>query len=230
MQGQILVVEENKGIILGKDGKRYIFEIEEFKEKIYPIKGMKVDFEIENNKAKNIYLLEIPKPDILSVINLKSNTKIFGGIGSLFFVFSWIPHIGVILYLLGLIFLSIALNNLSKKCSSKGIIKNWIFSIFVAITSWILIYIIIINAIINSSDILLFLAYLVFITSAIIEGILYKKIFLSLYELTNETLFKTTANIFFWSGILSIILIGGILFFIGWILSTISFFSIKIKR
>ncbi len=229
MKGQILNIEENKGIILGEDGKRYEFDINEWKENISPIKGMKVDFEIENTKIKNIYLLEAPKPNIISAINLESNIKNFGGFGAICLLLSWIPYIGFALYILGLIFLSIAFKKIAET-GKKDLIKNWIFTILISIGGGILILLLIFSSITNSSDTLMFLVYIIFVISAIIEGILYKKIFLDMYEITKEPLFKTTANTFFWGGFLSIILIGGILFFIGWILAAIAFFSMKTTK
>jgi len=230
MKGQILAIDENKGIILGEDDKRYEFELNEWKEKIPPLKGAKVDFEIENKKAKNIYLLEIPKPDILTALQLESNIKIFGGVGALFIIFSWIPYIGLALYILGLIFLTIAFKKLSDKEPSKEIFKNWIISILISVIGGIIIFIMYLTAIGNTSNLLLILTYLFFVTIAVIIGILYKKIFIGIYELTNESLFKTAANIFFWSSILAFIFIGGFLFFIGWIVVAIAFFSLKTQE
>ncbi len=229
MKGQILNIEENKGIILGEDGNRYEFDINEWKEKITPIKGMKVDFEIEDNKAKNIYLLETPKPDLITALNMESNIKTFGGFGAICLLLSWIPYIGLALYILGLIFLTIAFKKLAEK-GKKEILKNWLITILISIGGGIIIALLAYSALANSSDILVFLVYLTFVIAAIIEGILYKKIFLDVYEITKEPLFKTTANTFFWGGILSFILIGGILFFIGWIIAAIAFFSIKTQK
>ena len=238
MKGQILAFEENRGIILGENDKRYEFSINEWKEKVPPIKGAKVDFEIEDNKAKNIYLLEIPKPDIISTLNLKQNIKLFGGFGAICILLSWIPYIGIALYIIGLIFLTIALKDLSDKNPNYKILKKWLISIalifFIAIS-----FIITIGSIVTLSNDLnqdniirsgLLIWYLIFVIMQIIIGILYKQIFSSVYEITKESLFKTAANTFFWGGILSFILIGGILFFIGWILVAIAFFSLNTNK
>ena len=235
MKGQILTFEENKGIILGEDEKRYEFDISEWKENIPPFKGAKVDFEVEDNKAKNIYLLEVPKPDIITNLNLKSNTKIFGGMGAVFILLSWLPYIGVALYIIGLIFLTIALKNISEKNPQSGILKKWLISIALIFLMAIS-FIVAVGSIaalsndINQDTVIssgLALWFIFFVILQIVIGILYKQIFMAVYEITKETLFKTAANTFFWGGILSIILIGGILFFIGWILVAIAFFSLK---
>ncbi len=237
MKGQILAITENKGIILGEDEKRYEFDLNEWKEKSPPFKGAKVDFEIDENRAKDIYLLEIPKQNLIN-INLNTNTKTLGGIGAIFILLSWVPYIGIGLYLIGLIFLSIALKDLSSKAPEKGILKKWLISIalifFIAVS-----FILAIGSIaafsndINQDTIIgsgLAIWFLIFIIIQIVVGILYKQIFMAVYEITGENLFKTAANTFFWGGILSVILIGNILFFIGWILVAIAFFSIKTKE
>ena len=230
MQGKILAIEENKGIILSDDGKRYEFDLDEWKEKVKPLKGMRVDFEIEGEKAKNIYLLEIPKPDLLSIIKMDSSTKFFGGFGALFIILSWLPYIGIALYLIGLIFLTVAFKKISDKDPSKEIFKNWLIVLIVGILIAILLSSIVIMGIMNQSDVLLFIGYLIFVGLGIFMGIYYKKIFMAVYELTGESLFKTAANTFFWGGILTIIFIGSILFFIGWIIVTIAFFSLKTQK
>ena len=237
MKGKILAIKENEGIILGEDEKRYPFDLNEWKEETPPFKGAEVDFETDEEKAKEIYLLEIPKKSIIN-FNLNPNTKTFGGMGAVFILLGWVPYIGIGLYLIGLIFLSVALKNLSALSPEKGILKKWLISIalifFIAVS-----FIIAIGSIaafsnnFNQDTIVgssLAIWFLLFIVIQIVVGILYKQIFSSIAEITGEALFKTAANTFFWGGILSVILIGSILFFIGWILVAIAFFSMKTKN
>ena len=230
MKGQILTFEENKGLILGENEKRYEFDLNDWKEKIPPKKGMKVDFEIEQNRAKNIYLLEET-----NTISLKTNTKILGGMGAIFILLSWVPYIGVGLYLIGLIFLTLAIKDLSTKAVDKGILKKWLISIaliFLIAISFIITLgsIAAISNDLNQDEIIgsgLAIWFIFFVVIQIVIGILFKQIFTAISEITGETLFKTAANTFFWGGILSFILIGGILFFIGWLIVAIAFFSLK---
>jgi len=237
MKGQILGFSNNEGVIVGEDGKRYHFGIEDWKESQYPLKNMKVDFEVEEDRAKNIYLLEMP-PQMPqqnnSTIKIDSNIKILGGLGTIFILLSWIPYIGWLLALTGLILLSIALKKISNQAPSKGIFKNWIISIVISVTAAIILFFTILGAMSTYSsseqNLLILLTYLIGVGTYIVVGILYKKIFMGVYELTNESLFKTSANLFFWGGILSIIVIGGFLFFIAWIIVAIAFFSLKTKE
>ena len=229
MKGQILTFKKDRGIILGEDEKRYEFDLSDWKEKVLPKKGMKVDFEIEEDKAKNIYLIEVTSS------YLKPNTKILGGVGAIFILLSWLPYVGIGLYLIGLIFITLAIKELSSKAPEKGILKKWLISIalifFIAIS-----FIITLGSIatisndLNQDEIIgsgLAIWFIFFVVSQIIIGILFKQIFTTISKITGETLFKTAANTFFWGGILSFILIGGVLFFIGWIIVAIAFFSLK---
>ncbi len=236
MKGRILAFEENGGIILGDDEKRYKFDLNEWKEKTPPLKGAEVDFETDENIAKNIYLLSVTD----NFISVESNTGTIGGLGTVFLLLGWIPYIGFILYIAGIIMISIALKRISDKAKTKEIFKKWIISIvlgFIAMFLFIAAFFILLsfsNYNTSNNDILfssvLIIGYLIFVTLQIILGILYKQIFYGVYEITNEKLFKTAADVFFWGGILSIIFIGGILFFIGWIIIAVAFFSIKTAK
>ena len=230
MKGQVLTFEENEGIILGEDEKRYEFDLNEWKEKVPPKKGMEVDFEIDQNKAKNIYLLEET-----NTFSLKPNTKILGGVGAIFILLSWMPYVGIGLYLIGLIFMTLAIKDLSSQAPEKGILKKWLISIALIFLIAIA-FIITLGSVaaisndLNQDEVIgsgLAIWFIFFVVLQIVIGILFKQIFTAISEITGEMLFKTAANTFFWGGILSFILIGGILFFIGWLIVAIAFFSLK---
>ena len=57
MTGEILSFDGQNGIIKGEDTKRYNFSNNEWKEKTSPEKGQKVDFMMEENNARDIYLI-----------------------------------------------------------------------------------------------------------------------------------------------------------------------------
>jgi len=58
MKGQILdySVQSNIGTISGADGKRYQFSGSEWKSTGMPMRGMTVDFDLEGNLAKAVYV------------------------------------------------------------------------------------------------------------------------------------------------------------------------------
>jgi len=76
MKGKILHFDGQEGIIIGEDGKRYKFISNEWKEEVPPKKGYEVDFEIKNNQATEIYLIELPFNNSLkNIINQVSSNQ-----------------------------------------------------------------------------------------------------------------------------------------------------------
>ena len=248
MKGKIIHLTEIEGIILTDDGKRYKFEITEWKSQESPSNGDIVDFIEDGEKAKEVILLESKKdikmPDLSKVNNLidnvdMKNIKIIGGIGAVCLFFTWIPYLGFIFALAGLIMLTIAIKKISDKNTSENTFKNWIIALVISLVSLVLNLFIggaMLGIASSVSDegsalaalgvgtiILLVLNYAV----QVVLGILYKRVFHSVAEITNEKLFRTAGTLFFWGGILYIILVGAFLFFIGWILVTVAFFTIK---
>lgn len=65
MKGKILEfnVEKNSGIISGNDGKRYQFSKADWKVEKKPVNNQMVDFSIEEDKAKEIYLDKVVSQD-----------------------------------------------------------------------------------------------------------------------------------------------------------------------
>ena len=58
MKGQILnfSVQSNSGAISGEDGERYSFDGSDWQGNDSPARGMSVDFTVEGNQAKDIYV------------------------------------------------------------------------------------------------------------------------------------------------------------------------------
>ena len=58
MKGKILdfSIQSNSGAISGEDGERYNFDGPDWKGDSPPTRGMSVDFSVENNQAKEVYL------------------------------------------------------------------------------------------------------------------------------------------------------------------------------
>lgn len=106
MKGNILTFDEstNRGKISGFDGNRYDFTRSDWKSKGNPIQHCVVDFEIQENEAKDVFILS---PQRNSKVT-SYNTETIGGLGILCFLF---PILGLILYLLW---------NESKPLKSKG--------------------------------------------------------------------------------------------------------------
>ncbi len=59
MKGKILDynIQDSSGVISGEDGKRYAFSNSEWKNNVAPKSNQSVDFEVEGDTAKSIYLV-----------------------------------------------------------------------------------------------------------------------------------------------------------------------------
>ena len=71
MKGKILDynIQESKGIISGDDGQRYSFENKDWKASELPKVNQIVDFEIDEEYAKKIYIIEISVLCVVYIIS-----------------------------------------------------------------------------------------------------------------------------------------------------------------
>ena len=111
MKGQILDfdLQKGEGQISGEDGNRYTFTNFDWKEKeTHPQRGLQVDFETDENKAKNIY------SDIHNT-HTNQKSKIVAGLLAFF-----LGGLGIHKFYLG--------------CNKEGIIMLliWFFGLFLA--------------------------------------------------------------------------------------------------
>ena len=93
MKGKILNFDEtsNTGKISGYDGNRYDFTRNDWKSNGSPIQNCEVDFDIQENSAKEIFCISPQKSQ-----QQTNNTETIGGLGVLCFL---IPILGLILYI-----------------------------------------------------------------------------------------------------------------------------------
>jgi len=162
-----------------------------------------------------------------------------------------LPIISVIpSYAVYIMFLS-SMNGLAKYYSEPKIYKNSLYA-FIASTSSGIIFLIVtlffINPILSqfyayinnpgsvslTSIFLSLFQVIVFIWIAmsivgILNGIFYRRAFYALAEKSGEQNFKQAGLLMFIGGILMIIIVGGIIFFIGLIFAVLGFFSMKPK-
>jgi hypothetical protein len=103
MQGQILQVEDEKGLILGDDGKRYGFSASDWRGSAPPVIGATVDYLVEDSRARQVF--PVPQQAFPRPPHATSNAVLLGwiGIGCLLlgFVIPVLPTIAA--FILGLI-------------------------------------------------------------------------------------------------------------------------------
>lgn len=85
MKGRILdfSVQSNTGVITGEDGDRYHFSGEQWRESKSPSRGMTVDFKVEGEQAKDIFLALSGSSSSLSISDDKKD-KVVAGLLAIF--------------------------------------------------------------------------------------------------------------------------------------------------
>jgi len=231
MKGKILNIGENEGLIIADNDQRYKFSLDEWKEQYPPKKGDEVDFEIEKDRAKEIFSLE-PKNCVNNKEILKT-AGLLGGLGSIGILLSWVPFLGAVFSLTGLILLFIAIKKISDINPEKQIFKNFLYATLlpfvIGVVLAILLAILLPRVMQYADETTVMLTLWIFIGTPIfiIVAIYLKKTFIGIYEVTQNQTFKTCAEMFFWGELLSIVIIGIFLVFVTWIVAAIAFFSLK---
>jgi uncharacterized membrane protein len=176
---------------------------------------------------------------------MDEKTKILGGIGSILLVLGIIPYIGLLFSLVGFISLLIAVKQISNQYKDENIFRNFLTGFIINIAGMIIAIVAAVSTFIPFASLSnidkdtalglgaivgISVALLVFYITAVISGLLFKKAFDSISKITNNDLFGWAGNLIFWGSIAMIILLGGILIWIGWILAAIAFFTTETKK
>ncbi|GAI86986.1 unnamed protein product [marine sediment metagenome] len=184
------------------------------------------------------------------------NVKTFGGVGALFLLIgTFIPYVGPIISIIGLIFVFIAVKSISELAKDHDIFSNYLYHFIFSIISIVAIFVIILigfGAIggfswitslqdINITDFSTFwdyfggiigyaiLALFVGWILGIIAAIYLRRSYNSIAKHTKVGLFRTTGTVYFVGAITTIILIGFVILFIGRIIEIIAYFSLPDK-
>ena len=80
MKGKILdfSLQQSEGVITCDDGSRYVFSVSEWKEQTLPVRGMSVDFAVENGRAVGVYRALGAQPVSASVGTGERPNSLFG--------------------------------------------------------------------------------------------------------------------------------------------------------
>jgi len=159
------------------------------------------------------------------------DAKILAGLGSAFLSVFFIPYIGILLSLIGLILLTIAIYKFSKIIPNKGIFVNFLIATVVFIVSFIVFLALAVevgNEGIYADQTLTFYIILSLV-GMVVGGFFLRKSFIPLAEATKKDLLKTGANILLFSTFLIFIGIGLLGIIAGWITVSIAFFTMPDK-
>ena len=139
MQGKILSPQ----LISGDDGKRYEYDKNDVinldGKDLAVLTGSQVEFlSFDKRVAKSIYIIaeNLNVSSILSADSIRSaRTKALWGIGLLIFgfilFFNFIPYIGPIIAIVGLVLYSMAIYSVRKAAASKSLFKNYIIAVII---------------------------------------------------------------------------------------------------
>ena len=207
---------------------------------------MWMSFESSRSKGRIATLLIVLLPIISSVVyvplyflRLPTNNVIYLSV-----VLSALSYAGYILFL-------VAMKGMSKVYNDARIFRNSLFGFVASIVGAVVFLIVAFGFLVPILDqltayaatpgtvpplsiIVSFLQVMVAVLIggsilAAINGFFYRRAFYALAEKSGENNFRTAGLLMLLGGALTIVLVGGLLFFIGWIIAAIGFFSLKPK-
>ena len=134
MKGKILDynIQESTGIISSDDGRRYSFSNSEWKASESPKVNQTVDFEIDGQSAKAIYLVKSQVSDFANSLNIDGREArkgaVFAAIGSGLTFLSIIPFLGILFLIVGIVLEFIGIKKLSDNApKQRDIFINFIW-------------------------------------------------------------------------------------------------------
>lgn len=205
-----------------------------------------MSFESSRSKGRIATLLIILLPIITAIVSapLYFFRLPISNIIYLSAVFSALSYAGYILFL-------VAMNGMSKYYNDSKIFKNSLYgfvaSIVGAVAFTTIVYAFLVplfdeliaysttpGAVPPLSIFISFLQVIVVIwlsafVIAILNGFFYRRAFYTLADKSGEGNFRTAGLLMIIGGALTIVLVGGLIFFIGWIFAAMGFFSMKPK-
>jgi len=165
---------------------------------------------------------------------MDSNTKTFGGLGSLFIVLSVIPYVGGILGLIGFILLAIAIKKFADSEGRPELFSNFVKGILIYIAGVIVGLVFGVGSIMTVAQhegagfltyALMTVALLIMYAATVVGAYFIKQVFTEIGLLTGNNLFDWGGKLLFWGAILTVIVVGAIVSWVGWIILTVAFFT-----
>ncbi len=179
------------------------------------------------------------------------NIKILGGLGGLFFILSFfvnyiiflpsiadssillfLPYVSILIAISGIIFSFIAMYKISQYTQDKSIFKNFLIAFMISFfggTIALFAGIMLVAFLINGETVFLVgmvIGFVLLYIITVISGYFYNKAFSSTAELLKYNLFKIGGKFIFWGCVATIVFIGIIGIWVGWILIAIAFFTL----
>jgi len=162
------------------------------------------------------------------------DVKLLGGFGALLIVLSVVPLVGGLFALVGLILLTLAVKRLSEREGRRELFLTFVRGIAIYFLGS-LVGFLIGSVTYNLSEggkefslLTYFLASLSFVivySSTVIGTYLLKEVFSEIAFITGNGLFDWAGKFLFWGALLTVIVVGILITWVGWILLAVAFFT-----
>jgi len=171
------------------------------------------------------------------------DAKNMGGAGVILYLLGGFPRIGFLLRITGIILILIAIYQLANTLKNSDIFNKFLIGFiigtvgavfallfFIFTGGWALTRSFLFTY--NFYDFIrgvtsgIVVALLIFYATLILSFYFYKESFYLIYSATQANLFKTAGDLLFYGSILTIILVGFLITFAGWIVLAVAFFTL----
>ncbi len=150
--------------------------------------------------------------------------KELGYWGSFFLVLGIIPIAGTVLSIVGFVMVTIAYKRAARELGREEI---WKYYLYYLILIFLAIPLIALMVLFMENSEVLFGILVAIAAVAILGANYYKKSLYALSEATGEGDFRTAGNLYFWGAILTVVLVGAIIMYIGNIFLFMGFRSLR---
>jgi len=155
--------------------------------------------------------------------------KLPGGFGALLIALGVVPFLGGLLALIGLILLTLAVKKLSEREGRRELFSKFVRGAGIYLVGSLVGLLIGYAAYGSGNGLLTYLlasvAFLVAYGSSIAGTYLLKEVFSEVALVTGNGLFDWGGKLLFWGALLTVILVGVLITWVGWILLAVAFFT-----
>ena len=164
---------------------------------------------------------------------MERGASLLGGLGALFIVLGFLPYVGPLLTLAGVVLLLLALRKLSDSYPEKRILKDFLLGLVTTLVGGLVMIVGGISTLFGAVkgveeltlSVGLLVTMLLFYILLVAASYFYKRSFTSVAEVTGNNLFAWAGRLLFWGSIATVIVVGVSVIWVGWILLTVAFFT-----
>jgi len=164
---------------------------------------------------------------------MERGVRLLGGFGSFLIVLSIVPYVGGLFALVGLILLSLAIKKFAEAEGRRELFSTFLKGILIYMVGSLVGLLLGLGGLSSAASgeggllayFLTFVGFLVVYASGIVGTYFMKEVFREVALSTGNGLFDWGGKFLFWGALLTVILIGALITWVGWILITVAFFT-----